>query len=182
MSKKKRPKRSPDEDIPRASRTATLPRLPGMPGWNSPVAGAAARVLIGIVLLASGLPKVWAPPEEFAAVIEAYHILPPKQLLSAAIALPAAQIVLGLALVAGYLARAASAAGIVLFLTFIGALGSTVLRGIPLENCGCFAGGIHLTAGQAIGVDCVLICLALLAYRRGGAYAPLDAWIGGGKA
>ena len=59
----------------------------------------------------------------------------------------------------------------------LAALGSTLVRGIPLENCGCFGGGIHLTAAQAMGLDSILLCLAYCAYRFGSSYAPLDAWI-----
>ena len=44
------------------------------PRKERPRAGAVARVLVGAVLLVSGLQKAAAPPEEFAAVIDALPV------------------------------------------------------------------------------------------------------------
>ena len=147
------------------------------PRWE--IAGVVARVLVGLVFLVSGLQKSFAAPEEFAAVIEQYQLLPPKRILMVATVIPWLEIFVGLAMVLGYSVRMAAAASSGFFILFLFALGSTLFRGITLENCGCFGGGIHLTQGQAMGLDSFLLCLSYCAYRFGSAYAPLDAWIRG---
>jgi len=148
------------------------------PAWDA--AGAAARVILAAVFLISGLQKAAAPAEEFAVIIEAYNLISPEMALNLARVLPPVEILLGLALLGGYLCRLSAAAAGGMFIMFISALVSTVLRGIPLESCGCF-GGIHLTPPQALALDSVLLCLAYLAYRKGSAYAPIESWIQRGK-
>ena len=137
-------------------------------------AGAAARTIVGAVLIASSLSKLLGAPEDFAAVIENYRLLPLKHLLFFAKTLPVLEFALGLTMITGFYARTASAAAGGFLLMFIGALGSTILRGIEIENCGCFGGGIHLTPPQAIGLDSLLLCLSYLGYRFGGAYAAYN--------
>jgi hypothetical protein len=144
-------------------------------------AASAARVLLGGVFLVSGLHKTAAPPEEFAVVIEAYHLVSAATAAFMSITLPWAEILLGLMLVTGFKARKASAAGGAFFLMFIFAIGSTIVRGVPLENCGCFGSAIHLTPPQALGLDSLLLCLSYFAYKRGAGLAPADCWIEKGR-
>ena len=141
------------------------------------IVGAAGRVLLGAVLLYSGLQKSASPPEEFAAVIDFYRILPEAYSVAFASMLPAIEVLVGLALMTGYLCRLAAAAGGAMFLMFIGALASTLLRRIPLPDCGCFGKLVHLSAWQALGLDSGLVCLSYLAYRAGSAYGLLDSWV-----
>ncbi|MEE8424277.1 MAG: MauE/DoxX family redox-associated membrane protein [Elusimicrobiota bacterium] len=147
-----------------------------------PIVGPIGRSLVGLLLLVSGFHKATAPAEEFAVVLEAYRLLPAGIIPTLSYAVPFIEILLGLSLLLGFSPRRASAAAGGLFLLFIAALASTMLRGIPLENCGCFGGDIHLTPAQAIGLDSLLVCLSYLAYRAGEFWAPLNSWIEKGKA
>lgn len=140
-------------------------------------AAAAARLAVGAVFLASGLEKAGLPLEELAAVIQGYAVLPEPWLPAAAAILPVAEVLLGLALISGYLTRAASAASGALSLVFIAALASTLARGIPLPDCGCFGHGVHFSVPEALGLDTGLLCLSYLAYRKGEAFSWLDRWI-----
>jgi uncharacterized membrane protein YphA (DoxX/SURF4 family) len=117
------------------------------------------------------------PTQEFAVVIEAYHILPPKLIMPLAAVLPWVETLLGLALATGYLTRVAAAGIGFLLLTFLVALGSTLARRIPLESCGCFGGGIHLSRVQAMMLDMVLGLLAALSFWKGRAKVSLDNWV-----
>lgn len=141
---------------------------------------AAARTIVGLVFLVSGIHKAAAPAQEFAVVIEAYRLISPAASITIAKILPSIEILVGLAMVLGFAVKKASAASGVFFLVFIMAIGSTIMRGIELANCGCFGAGIHLTPPQAITLDSALLCLSYLAYRKGQAFAPLESWISQG--
>lgn len=145
-----------------------------------PTAAAAARILAGLVLLAAGFQKAVAPPQEFAAVMDAYQLLPEAWLVPAAQLLAWAQVLAGAALAAGYLTRLSAAAAGSLYGLFWLVLASVKLRGIPLEDCGCFGPSIQLSPLQTLGIDTVLIALAWLAWRDGGRLVSLDSWIEAG--
>ena len=175
MSRKRQGRR---EERPAAPVVSAAP-APADPWVGRAAAG--ARLLIGLVLLVSGLEKSALPPEEFAAVIQGYFILPPGTELTAAMLLPGLEVLVGLSLLAGYLSRAACAAAGALLLVFIAALGSTVARGIPLPDCGCFGRTLHLSVPQALGLDSALLCLSYFAYRRGADLSLLDDWVSRGS-
>ena len=133
-------------------------------------------------MLASGIHKSFAAPEEFAAVIEKYYLLPTSYLLPAAQLLPAVEVLLGAALLLGWRVRLSATAAMSVFGVFLTALASTKARGIPLEDCGCFGKGIHLKPEWTMALDSVLIGLSYFCRSRAGAFAWLDAWIERGKA
>jgi len=139
--------------------------------------GVAARVAVGAVLAYSGLHKAAAPTAEFAAVIEGYYLLPDPYVILAAKVIPWCELLAGLALAAGYLTRAAAVGAGAMLASFIFALSSARFRGIPLENCGCFGEGIHLTAAQATALDLALLALTALAFSRGARAWSLDRWV-----
>ncbi|HBL16519.1 MAG TPA: DoxX family protein [Elusimicrobia bacterium] len=157
------------------------PHTPPHPAAAPSRAVSAGRIAVGLVLLSAGLYKASSPPEEFAAVLEAYYILPPEQTVTAASVMPWVEILVGLSMALGFKSRRAAAAGALLFAVFIGALASVLLRGIPLTDCGCFGWGLRLDPKHTILLDSVLLCLAALAFRKGGGLAPLDTWIDQGS-
>jgi uncharacterized membrane protein YphA (DoxX/SURF4 family) len=144
-----------------------------------PALALAARFALAAILLASGLHKTAAPAEEFAAVIDAYQILPADILLPFAYLVPFAELGLAFGLIAGYLTRACAAGVGAMSVMFFTALSSTVIRRIQLDSCGCF-GSIHLTPYQAMAVDVCMLALAALVFLRGSSRFSLDAWIEAG--
>lgn len=107
----------------------------GVHGWL----GLIARLLTGGVWLYAGAIKVTDPAASIAAV-RAYQLLPSSVAEAVGIALPAVEIVVGLALVLGVLTRGAAVVSAVLFLAFIIGIASVWSRGIEID-CGCFGGG-----------------------------------------
>jgi uncharacterized membrane protein YphA (DoxX/SURF4 family) len=101
--------------------------------------GTLARLVVGGVWLAAGLLKVSDGAASVRAV-RAYELLPESVVPTVGHALPAVEIVVGLALVAGALTRAAGIASSLLFLAFIVGIASAWARGLQIE-CGCFGGG-----------------------------------------
>lgn len=103
------------------------------------------RLVLGGLLLVAGTLKL-RDPSGFAVEIADYQLVPALAPYLAA-ALPAIEILLGLALaIFPFTWRRAAAVGVALvFLAFALAVGSAYFRGINIA-CGCFGGG-----GDAIG-------------------------------
>ncbi|GAB3863602.1 DoxX family membrane protein [Nocardioides maradonensis] len=104
-----------------------------------PWAGVLARLVVGGVWLVAGALKVVAPSESINAV-QAYKILPSSVAEWVGVSMPAIELVVGLALVAGVFVRGAAVLSAVLLLAYIGAIASVWSRGIKID-CGCFGGG-----------------------------------------
>jgi uncharacterized membrane protein YphA (DoxX/SURF4 family) len=132
--------------------------------WTRPAFGVFSRWAAGGILLAAGLSKVRMPAEEFAYIIESYRLIPFSMTLPLARVVPWLEIMAGASLLAGWLTRAGAAGALGLFMMFIGALGSALLRGIDLNNCGCF-GPYHgdplwvLAMDTALGLLCLGVAL-----------------------
>jgi len=101
--------------------------------------GTLARLVVGGVWLVAGLLKVGDGAGSVRAV-RAYDLLPEAVVPSVGHALPAFEIVIGLALLAGALTRAAAVGSSLLFVAFIIGIASAWARGLQIE-CGCFGGG-----------------------------------------
>jgi len=101
--------------------------------------GTLARLVVGGVWLAAGSLKVSDGAASVRAV-RAYDLLPEAVVPTVGHALPAFEIVVGLALVAGALTRAVAVASALLFVAFIVGIASAWARGLQIE-CGCFGGG-----------------------------------------
>lgn len=137
----------------------------------------AARLVVGLILIISGVMKAAAPPEEFAVVIESYRLLGSADAtLTLATFLPWLEVVLGFCLLFGFMTAAAAAAAGSLFVVFIAALLSTFLRGIHLPSCGCFGFGWHPSPLQTILLDSLLAACSFLAFRAGDRLLSLDNW------
>ena len=101
--------------------------------------GTLARLVVGGVWLAAGLLRVSDGAASVRAV-RAYDLLPESVVPTVGHALPALEIVVGLALVAGALTRGAAVVSALLQIAFIVGIASAWARGLQIE-CGCFGGG-----------------------------------------
>jgi uncharacterized membrane protein YphA (DoxX/SURF4 family) len=107
-------------------------------GW-SPLAWItfAARLAVGAVFVLAGTTKL-VNPGSFSATLLAYDVLPVDLLRPVALALPWVEVVVGLYLLAGLFTRVAAGAAIALLVVFMVAITQALLRGLSLEDCGCF--------------------------------------------
>ncbi len=127
-------------------------------------AGLVARLLTGGVWIVAGGLKITEPAASIAAV-RAYELLPASAVEPVGLMLPAVELVVGLALVLGVLARGAGIVSALLFVAFIVGIASVWARGIEID-CGCFGGG-GAKAGAAsdypweIARDAVLLLLSV---------------------
>lgn len=110
---------------PRGRLTALLP-------WAS----TAARVLLAVVFVAAGWPKL-LDPEGTVRSVRAFQILPEALVRPVAYGLPMLELVLALLLVLGIGTRLAGFATGLLMVVFLAGIASAWARGLAID-CGCF--------------------------------------------
>lgn len=98
-----------------------------------------ARIVVGSVLVYSGMVKL-ARPYEFLNSVFQYRMLGPEATTIVAATLPFLEVAVGAAIVCGVYALGASGLASVLFLAFVVAQTSTLVRGLHAD-CGCL--GFH---------------------------------------
>jgi uncharacterized membrane protein YphA (DoxX/SURF4 family) len=101
--------------------------------------GVVARLVVGGVWLAAGLLKIPDPTENVRAV-RAYQLLPESIVPVVGHALPIAEVLVGLCLIAGVLVRVNAVLSALLLIAFIIGISSAWARGLSID-CGCFGGG-----------------------------------------
>lgn len=126
--------------------------------WRHPAFLVTVRIAVGLLFLVTGILKAKAPPEEFAAVIRTYQILPEKTLVPLAMVLPWIEMVSGTLMAVGLWSRWSTRIVGLMLLAFTLALGSAWVRGIDLSDCGCFGSlGLRETGPQAFTRNVVLL-------------------------
>jgi uncharacterized membrane protein YphA (DoxX/SURF4 family) len=127
------------------------------------------RLLIGLILLATSTGK-FVDLVGFAEIVGAYKVLPDLLLFPAGLSLALTELGLAVLLLFGRQLQLAAAAVVALHLVFVIWLAAADLRGLEIENCGCFGvfWGRPLTAWTYLE-DGVMLALSLglvLALRR----------------
>ena len=94
------------------------------------------QIALGLFFVVAALPKVADPPS-FAHMVYNYRILPGPLVNAAALVMPWAELLMGLALICGIWRRTAALLVGALLLVFIVAISVNLLRGNAID-CGCF--------------------------------------------
>ncbi|MCR8561262.1 DoxX family protein [Mucilaginibacter sp. BJC16-A38] len=136
----------------------------------------AARILVGLLFIFSGLVKINDPlgfSYKLEEYFEVFHMTFLSGLaLTIAIALCALEIILGFALLIGV--RAVSVAwGLLLLIIFFAFLTFYSAAFHVVETCGCFGDAIPLTPWQSFSKDLVLLLLILVLFRNRRNIEPL---------
>lgn len=135
------------------------------------------RWITGAVLVASGISKLMAPSEEFAAIMDAYQLLPIQILMPLSRVLPWVELAVGVCLLLGLFLRWNSIAALALFGVFIAALSWVLARGIDLGGCGCFGKwGPELKPSQTLILDVGFFFLAALVSLDRERFWSVDRW------
>jgi len=133
----------------------------------------AARVVLGGLLLATGVLKL-GHPVELAAAIAGFRLLPEPLVGPLALALPYFEMLLGAYLVAGLFVRAAACIAAAQFSLYAAAIASAVLRHIPAD-CGCFGPNDKAVADWPhVVFDLALAAAALFIAWRAPGYLAVD--------
>ncbi|HEQ99253.1 MAG TPA: DoxX family membrane protein [candidate division Zixibacteria bacterium] len=122
----------------------------------------AARIIIAFVFLFAAFDK-FVYPRNFVGDIGAYKIVPSSLLNLTAILLPGVEVIIGLALLFGFMTRGAAAIMTGLMVIFIGAFAFSNLLGIELFDCGCFPVHQEPNLFYIFGRDIIFLALALVA-------------------
>jgi len=131
-------------------------------------------IVLGAVFLYASVDKI-LKPGDFARIVYHYQVIGPSQWVGAwapnllAIVLPWIEVVVGLALLTGVWRREAALVAGALLGVFVVAVASALVRGIDIENCGCFS-----VSGEGRGAGLALIFgdLAMLAAAAVLAFVP----------
>ena len=129
------------------------------------VAAVLARLIVGGVWIVAGLLKLPDPAGSVRAV-RAYDLLPEAVVPTVGHALPAVEVVVGLALVVGLLTRGMAVVSAALLVAFVVGIASAWARGLQIE-CGCFGDGGYAADASAaypweIARDLALVALSAL--------------------
>jgi putative oxidoreductase len=130
------------------------------------------RVALGALFLwaaATKLPDMAA----FALDVANYRLLPPALVPYAAAAVVGIEVVAGIALLTGVLAKPAAVLAAVLLVAFTAFLVQALLRGIDLR-CGCF-GGNEPASWWTVARDLALLAAAVAVMREGQRHRGADA-------
>ena len=120
---------------------------------------------VGGLFVYASLSKI-ADPRAFAKIVYHYQVVGPSATLGflpanlVAVALPWIELLAGVLLVSGLWRREAAVVTSLLLAIFVAAVTSTLVRGIDIQNCGCFALD---ASGRAAGFKLIAGDLALLA-------------------
>jgi putative oxidoreductase len=94
------------------------------------------QIALGLFFVVAALPKVADPPS-FAHMIYNYRLVPGPLVNLAALTMPWAELLMGIALICGIWRRAAASLVGALLVVFIVAISINLLRGNAID-CGCF--------------------------------------------
>jgi len=132
----------------------------------------ALGLLLGAVFIYASWDKI-LHPAEFARIVYHYQLIGPSRAVGPlpanllAVTLPWIELLVGLLLASGLWRREAALVAAAMLLAFVVAVGAALVRGIDIENCGCFTvtgtgrqAGLKLIAGDLVLLAAAVVLLA----------------------
>ena len=124
------------------------------------------RIAIGSIFIVSGLGKLLSSYQNFLYVVQAYQLLPSWGEVLVAQIFPLIELITGLFVLLGLWTSWSLRGASVLFGAFVVVVGQALIRGLPIESCGCFGEWVHLKLQTIIVMDSVSLLLTLLLLRN----------------
>ena len=125
----------------------------------------AVRIGMGGVFVISGYQKLASPVQNFIEVIEKFELVHGSTASLVAHTLPWLEFIGGVFLAAGLWTRLSIAALWAMNLTFIVLLATSLLRRLPLDQCGCFGEAVTRTVPQMLALDCFFFVVFAVLWR-----------------
>ena len=124
------------------------------------------RFVIGGIFIVSGFSKLLSPYQNFLYVIQAYQLLPSQGEVLTAHIFPWIELITGIFVFLGLWTSWSLRGALVLFGIFVVVVGQALIRGLSLENCGCFGEWIHLKPQTVIILDSTSLLVTSLLLRN----------------
>lgn len=125
-----------------------------------------ARVLIGLLFIASGFEKLIGSYQNFLYVVQGYDLFGVFLENIIARTLPWIELFLGAFLLLGFWTRVSLKALMVLTIMFIFVVSQAIARGLPITECGCFGEFISVPLYVILLFDSALLLLMDSLRRR----------------
>jgi len=116
----------------------------------------AIRILIGCLFVVSGFEKLIGPYQNFLYVVQSYEFCPTIFEDIVARVLPWIELILGVFLITGLWLKWTLRSVLILFAMFICIVGQALLRGLPIDECGCFGSLISLPLAGVLVFDSIM--------------------------
>jgi len=126
------------------------------------------RLLLGAIFVFSASDKV-LDPEKFAIAVRGYKLLPVAFSNLFALVLAWAELLSGILLILGIYTRQAAAAVLLMLVMFIGAIATTIIRGLVID-CGCFSNEGGSQTGYLLilrNLFLITVCLIVMRFDNG---------------
>ncbi len=143
-------------------------------------AGLLARGVVALPLLVAGFLKAVGPAEEFAATIEAYHILPTGAIPLLAQSLSWVELWIGTFILFGWQMRRTACAAAVLYLSYTGVHVWAIYQHIDLSSCGCFGALATLSPLHMVVLNAIAFLIAIGIAQIKQPNFTVDNWIARG--
>ncbi|MCK5581596.1 MAG: DoxX family membrane protein [Candidatus Omnitrophica bacterium] len=114
------------------------------------------RVTIGGFFVLVSVDTLMGPFQNFLYVVQAYEIFPDIVEKGVAFIVPWVEFFLGVFLVIGLWTRNALKGLLVLVTGLIGVVSSAIIRGLPLDDCGCFGELFSVSLKGTLLIDIAL--------------------------
>lgn len=142
--------------------------------------GVLLRIIVGIIFIASGFLKLMQPWQEFYAVAKLYGVLPDMLLEPFVRVLPWVEVLSGFFFILGWYCRWSGVIILFMLLSFIIAIIFVIVRGVHLDDCGCFGGTflaiLGTTPWQVLVRDILLSAAVLFVTLRNDMFLSFDAY------
>ncbi len=127
------------------------------------------RILIGLIFVISGIEKLLSPYQNFQYVIESYQLTSLTWSAIVARTLPWVEFVCGVFAVLGLSTEWTLRGILVMFGMFIFVVGQALVRGLPIDKCGCFGEFISVPLPVILIMDslsAIIVTLLILNIKQ----------------
>lgn len=133
------------------------------------------RIICGALFIYSGFSKASQPIEYFQIAVSRFKILPGFALENLLWVVPLIEYFFGGFLLVGLFHKQAAFVLSAMTLIFQIVIGQAYLRGLPIDECGCFGDGfIHLSLYGSFALDTVLVIMLLHIAQSENSFLSLD--------
>ncbi len=127
------------------------------------------RFLVASLFVVSGAEKLLGSTENFFFILQAYAVFPDPLARLLSVVFPWIELGAGVFLALGLWIRLVLSVLACISGSFVLVVGQAILRGLPIDNCGCFGELVHLPLRGVILLDLTTLILVLACLKHGAA-------------